>query len=88
MHNYVVIFDFPNPIKPAPGPRCRDSRKEAIDYISSFKYSTKLFDNAYQVFTMQDLPRFETAITQRLNPDDSMIVIEAQDFAGQNIPNI
>lgn len=84
MHNYVVIFRFED----RPGPECRDSRKDAITYIESYKYSTKLFKNAYQVFTMQDLPNFRAAVTEKLNPDDKVVIVETNNLVGQNIPNI
>ena len=86
MHNFVIMFSFAN--NPAPGPGCRDSKKDIIDYMESFQYSTKLFDNAYQVFSMQPLPEFRDNVTERRNPDDSVVIVGATDFKGQNLPNI
>ncbi len=81
MNNFVIMFSFAN----NPAPECPN---DAMKYVESFQYSTKLFDNAYQVFTFQDLPEIFNAISQKLSPDDKMIITQATLFKGKNTPNI
>ncbi len=80
MNSYIVTFQFAN--------NDCNCKKEAIDYVESFQYNTKLFDNTYQVFSTQDLPEIFGAISEKLSPDDKMIISHSISFKGKNTPNI
>ena len=81
MKSYIITFSFSDTND------C-NCKKEAIDYVESFQYNTKLFDNTYQVFSTQDLPEIYGAISERLSPDDKMIITQSVLFRGKNTPNI
>ncbi len=81
MNSYIITFKFSDT-------KDCNCKKEAIDYVESFQYNTKLFDNTYQVFSNQDLPEIFGAISEKLSPDDKMIIAHSISFRGKNIPNI
>ncbi len=80
MNSYIVTFQFAN--------NDCNGKKDAIDYVESFQYNTKLFDNTYQVFSTQDLPEIFGAMSQKLSPDDKMIITQVTVWRGKNTPNI
>ena len=80
MHSYIVTFQFAD--------NDVNCKKEAIDYVESFQYNTKLFDNTYQVFSNQDLPEIFSAMSEKLSSDDKMIIARSISFKGKNTPNI
>lgn len=82
MNSYIITFSFSDK------PECRDNKDNVIEFVNSYKYSTKLFDNTYQVFSTQDLPEIYSAISERLAPDDKMIIAQSVLFRGKNTPNI
>lgn len=81
MHNFVIMFSFAN--NPSNG--CSN---KAIDYVESFQYSTKLFDNAYQLSTFKNLQELYDNINKNTDPHDKVIIIPFEVIIGKNIPNI
>lgn len=68
INSYIITFNFSDKSE------CRDDKDKVIEFVNSYKYSTKLFDNSYQVFTFQDLPEIFNSISQKLVPNDKMII--------------
>lgn len=82
MNSYIITFNFSD------DPKCNCNKDNVIEFVNSYKYSTKLFDNTYQVFSNQDLPEIFNAMSERLAPDDKMIIAQSILFKGKNTPNI
>ena len=49
MNNYVVTFEF------ADNSKCSDSKKKVIEYINSYKNSSKLLDNTYWINSFKNI---------------------------------
>ncbi len=81
MKNYIVAFE------PASDKDC-DCKSAVIRNIESYKYSTKLCDNVYQISSFQDLATMLKNVSVGANDDDKVIIIPFEVIIGKNIPNI
>ena len=81
MKNYIVAFEL------ASDKDC-DCKSAVIRNIESYKYSTKLSDNVYQISSFQDLSTMLKNVSVGANDDDKVIIIPFEVIIGKNIPNI
>ena len=82
MNYYVVSYELSDDND------CKCRGKGVIEKINSYPGSTKLLDNTYYISSFQDMSTVLKNLSDGLNDDDKMAIVQVNNIIGKRIPNI
>ena len=81
MNHYVLRYELSKD-------DCNCREKNIIENINSYPDSNKLLDNTYYIHSFEDINMVQKKLSNGLNDNDKIAIVQVNNIIGKRIPNV